>query len=473
MYSQVVTGFAHNAALSFGMGSPDISTLELIAEECFVYSVRGADNCIDETMFSLSVVPDPEGVLVECRYTGMPLQLRKSFAVIHSQLHEDSDIDDISIFLLKSLTDDIQFINQEKDGWMIRILKRCETHLPLHTATKNELVVSEELEIRYATPSDAQDIAELTFHTYGVTFGDRAFYNPDQIKTMIANNKVVLHLAIWKGKVVGMGGLLKISDHLYEECLLMVSPAYRQSNINLKVISSIILDFEKNISDAVRYSDCVTSHIRSQAIHRHYIGTCISLSAYEAPQYAGLEGIEQQRESLVFLIAGLANPYHWHLYAPSEHIDLLTGIITDIGGTSDVTPYSGDCTAGIDSVISSRSEFEGDPKTKYLLLETCGENLIQRLRQLTRDFVKEGVLAVNLAINLGKPMPADITDSLHKAGYFFTGFMPSSDHGWEMIYEYMTPQAFNFSNVHLLHQRSKDLMDYILRDKEIAENTMI
>ena len=350
-------------------------------------------------------------------------------------------------------------------------VKHCQAHMPLQEAARCESVVPEEIEIRYAVPSDARAIAELTYHNYGVTYPNRNLYKPELVSTMIESDDMYAYLALWRGKLIGMVGLNELSKHLYEFGLYMVSPAYRQTNAHFMLYSAMLQDFAVNHSDGIIYAGCVTSHVRSQAVGRNHTGTCLTFSAYDAPQYANINQGHQQRETLLFMVGRLVKPYKWHLYAPSEHAALLEDIITYLGGTAELTAYTDEYRTETQSIITSRPELESDPRTKYLLLETCGKDIIPQLKLLTRGFVRKGALAVNIAINLSKPMPADITVSLHRVGYFFAGFMPTTDHSWEMVYEYMTPQAFDFSNIRILLRKSRELLEYVLRDKEIAEET--
>ena len=330
-------------------------------------------------------------------------------------------------------------------------------------------IPAEEVKVRYAACTDASSIVELTLATYGKSYARREFYDADKIAWLITEGYVQIGLAVWKDKIVSMGGLIRRSDYLYESGLAMTPPIYSHSTAIFKIYTYIMEQFHRECSEALLFADCVTSHVRSQALLRYWIACSISFSAYHKPNFSGIKVEGTQRESLLYLVEPFIKQSHWTLYAPSEHVELLSGIITQLGGTADISPLKGDTPDAGHTTFTQRIEHEKDAGACDFSLDTCGKDFNEQLKCLTNDAVKHGALAISIAVNLSKGMPERICEDFHRAGYFFTGFLPTIDHSWEMVYQYIIPGTIDFTKINILAPKNKTLLTYIQKDKEVAE----
>lgn len=472
-YAEVVASFAYNTAKVFGASDPTAMQLRQIAEESFVFAVgEGVHHSDDE--YVLSMYSDEKGVVIECLYKGLPLTLRKAYTTSGESLSKDAELDSISLTMLRNMVDSISFEDCGINGWKITLRKDCDL-TPLIEDKEPAKAMADENSVynTFATPEDAYDIAVTTYKTYGTTYYDADFYVPDLIAQHIENQEVVLSLTKWKEKIIGMLGFVPITRYLASIDYGMVPMEYRKMGAGKKSLSHILQNIEQLGPDAVIYCDCVTSHIGSQALMQSFIGTSFCFSAYDIPIYYGYSSANNSRESLLFKISPLQKSHTWDLFVPVEHISLFNDLLSRLKCTANIQAYNSlPEEAEANSEIVDRNEFECDPRAKYLRLTHCGRDIDSALEKCIIECLSNGILTICLAIKLNVNMPASLTQSLHKAGFFFTGFLPTMDHQWEIEYQYMAHQNFDYEKVKIFSPEDKRLMEYILKDRELADNTI-
>lgn len=472
-YAEVVASFAYNTAKVFGASDPTAMQLRQIAEESFVFAIgEGVHHSDDE--YILSMYADEEGVVMECLYKGLPLTLRKAYSTSEEGLSKNAELDSISLVMLRNMVDSISFEDCGISGWKITLRKDCalaplvEEEEPAQVMTNEEAVYN-----TFATPEDAYDIAVTTYKTYGTTYYDADFYVPDLIAQHIENHDVVLSLTKWKDKILGILGFVPITKYLASLDYGMVPLEYRKMGAAKKSLLHILQNIDQLGPDAVIYGDCVTSHVGSQAIIQTFIGTAFCFSAYDIPIYYGYSSDNISRESLLFKVSPLFKPHTWDLFVPAEHIALFNDMLSRIKGTAKIQTYNAQLEeAEAHCEIVDRNEFECDPRAIYLRLIRYGRDIDSTLEKYIIESLSKGILTICLAIKLNVDMPATLTQSLHKAGFFFTGFMPTMDYQWEMEYQYIAHRDFDFEKVKIFSPEDKRLMEYILKDKELAENAI-
>lgn len=472
VYAEVVASFAYNTAKVFGASDSTALRLRQIAEESFVFAIgEGVHHSDDE--YILSMYADKEGVVIECLYKGLPLTLRKAYSTSGGNLGKDAELDSISLTMLRNMVDSISFEDCGINGWKITLRKDCVL-TPLAEDEEPAMIMANEdsMYTSFATPEDAYDIAVTTYKTYGTTYCDTDFYVPDLIAQHIEDKEIVLSLTKWKDKILGIMGFVPITKYLASIDYLMVPQEYRKMGVAKKSLSHIFQNIDQLGPDAVIYGDCITSHEGSQAIIHTFIGTAFCFSAYDIPIYYGYSSTNTSRESLLFKVSPLQKPHTWNLFVPEEHIALLDDILIRINGTANIQAYNAlQEEAEANCEIVDRNEFECDPRAIYLRLTRYGQDIDSVLEKCIKECLTKGILTICLAIKLNVDMPATLTQSLHKAGFFFTGFMPTMDHQWEMEYQYMAHQDFDFEKVKIFTPEDKRLMEYILKDKKLADNT--
>lgn len=471
-YAEVVASFAYNTAKVFGASDPTAMQLRQIAEESFVFAIgEGVHHRDDE--YILSMYADEKGVVMECLYEGLPLTLRKAYSTSGGSLNKDAELDSISLAMLRNMVDSISFEDCGINGWKITFRKDC-TLTPMVEDEEPATVMANEDSIynTFATPEDAYDIAVTTYKTYGTTYCDADFYVPDLIAQHIEDQEVVLSLTKWKDKILGILGFVPITKYLASIDYLMVPQEYRKMGAAKKCLSHIFQNINQLGPDAVIYGDCVTSHVGSQVMIQTFIGTAFCFSTHDIPIYYGYSSVNISRESLLFKVSPLLKSHTWDLFVPAEHIALFNDMLRRIKGTANIQAYNALLEeAEANCEIIDRNEFECDPRAIYLRLTRYGRDIDSALEKCMIECLSKGILTICLAIKLNVDMPATLTQSLHKAGFFFTGFMPTMDHQWEMEYQYMAHQDFDFEKVKIFTPEDKRLMEYILKDKELADNT--
>ena len=143
---------------------------------------------------------------------------------------------------------------------------------------------SDAIEVRAATPQDAEGIAQLLYENYHLSYVHADFYRPRYLMAMMASGGLVSTIAIHDGQVIGHGALMPLPGVSSAETgAAVVHSAYRGLGIFGR-LSHYGLDTAVKRGLASVFGDAVTIHPFSQRTERSngYYETALQLGMFPA-----------------------------------------------------------------------------------------------------------------------------------------------------------------------------------------------
>lgn len=132
--------------------------------------------------------------------------------------------------------------------------------------------IEDAVEVRLATPTDAEEIAELIAAQYGEGYADRSYVDPTSLRGKLAGGDVRFAVAVERGRVVGQMAVERCSRHLWEFARALVRPEHRSRGV-LAALDAALLEQALRPDRTARffYARSVTHHLVSQR-HARRVG---------------------------------------------------------------------------------------------------------------------------------------------------------------------------------------------------------
>jgi len=143
---------------------------------------------------------------------------------------------------------------------------------------------SDAIEVRAATPQDAEAIAQLLYENYHLSYVHADFYRPRYLMAMLASGGLLSTIAVHEGRVIGHGALMPLPGVSSAETgAAVVHSAYRGLGIFGR-LSEHTLDTAVDRGLASVFGDAVTIHPFSQRAERSngYYETALQLGMVPA-----------------------------------------------------------------------------------------------------------------------------------------------------------------------------------------------
>ena len=215
---------------------------------------------------------------------------------------------------------------------------------------------SHEIEVRAATPADAEAIAQLLYENYHLSYVHPDFYRPRYLMSSLASGGLLSSIAVHDGRVIAHSALMPVAGAASAETgAAVVHSAYRGLGIFGR-LSAYTLDTAITRGLASVFGDAVTIHPFSQRVVRSngYYETAIQLGMVPArTTMRGFGGETPQRRTATIRSYRLFDQQPRRVALPTIYRDLLASLYANAGLTIDArtesAPFEGEAvTAEVD-----------------------------------------------------------------------------------------------------------------------------
>lgn len=467
-YSNLVASFMEEIGRSHGADSYELMQLRLIGEEAFIFIMNGIPKVGIQNNFHLHCIEEQESLTFYFSNHGRPMNTRQ--VPEFDAEHANETADALSMNIIQCFSHGFGYNNRGKEGWelLIRFHIKDYKNLTLLNQHENDFdeVKQEPFTIRRATEADVPGIINLVYNTYRYSYAKEVFYNDVMLAQMLRENRIVSVIAETEsGEIVGHNAVLLDSPLLGEAGMAMVDPNYRKSKVFLSMALFSARLFKTIYPQMQVYTKCVTSHPRSQAFVTNFTSTMLQLSVYNHASFVGIKGEVNQRESLLYSVLNFCNDQtEKNIYVPKEHQAIVQQLLTKAKFNISAHPYQGDVVLSESSVL----HLETLPGRQFaeIMVEKEGADFESTLQKQTVFLRQNGVMTINLKLPTETSLSLDIDSVLMKNGYFFSGFKPTPEGSWKMIYCNLLSQLFDFGKLKLFTEESQALCEYIQGEYE-------
>lgn len=456
-----ISDFTFKWSMNAGLGHDDAIRLSLAVTELVTDIVLFAFPNDTEGSFEITYHKSISSVEVVINEFGEPFEPENH--LYNSKLAlETGNFEGAGLELAKKLVDNFLFLSKGKAGKEFRISQNISSEHIADMITSDDLVKPQEITKNHnykyfqVTPKDAEDIAKLTYRSYGYTYVKDELYFPKRIELAIQRKEKfgIISRSTKTNEPVGYFAILKTTDSKIGEVgEVVVAIKHRKRGIMEKMMSELIGIANKQKLHGL-FGEAVTVHTISQKVN-HKFGfstTALLLSAFPTINYKGLIGKYPQEITVAIDFLVLNSMRKRKLFLPKQYEKILKEIYKLIGlkTTNSVSKkLTFDLKTKIDLKVSH------DFKHSLITVQSFGKNFIEIISETLNSLSKENLNVIFIDLPLSSPQTQHFVKKLNNLGFIFSGLMP----------------MFHNENDYLRLQKifNKTNFKYILAYSEIAK----
>ena len=284
------------------------------------------------------------------------------------------------------------------------------------------------IEVRAATPQDAEAIAQLLYENYHLSYVHADFYRPRYLMAALTSGELVSALAVHDGRVIGHHALMPVAEVASAETgAAVVHSAYRGLGIFGRLFEHT-LDAASERGLASVFGDAVTIHPYSQRAERShgYRETALQLGMVPAQTTMRGFGAEGPRRRTATLRS--YRPFDVHprqVALPTPYRELLESVYSNVGLSTEAR--------------TEPAPLEGDPVTAeldeprslgFLRLRRWDEEASRALKPTVHHLLSRHVDVVYADVDLVAVSDIEeATAELNELGFFAAGLALHGPHG--------------------------------------------
>ena len=467
--------FIRGIASSCGFSDPELTEIEIAAEEALTNIIKHAfEGDADET-FRLSVRFTESHFYITFYEKGMPFSPDRAAKYDPEKLKETEQADGLGLFLIKRMMDDVLFENLGRDGKSLTLVKHikdsqkkavlesCGNEVLIkggHQASAEDLLY----EIRPFRPEDALEISRCAYKAYGYTYEPYIYY-PEQIIEMNSAGKLRSFIAAGRGSGEIMGHIaLKYKnpdDRIAEIGVAFVKPEYRKSGI-----FNALMHFGHEKAEELElyglFGRAVTSHIGSQKVTdaMGYLVCGMFMGLFpDDVDFKALTGKIRQKETGLLLYRPLFTEGERTIYTPLRHQEKILDMFSSFKIA--VRPVNG--MAEPDSG-QSRIDAETVPalNVAYLVVNAIGGDIIHELKAIIHGLCLKHLDAIFLHLDMEDPYSPFVVQQCEQLGFFFAGVLPFGlNNRHEFVLQHMNNLAINYDIIKPYSESAVAILEYV------------
>lgn len=354
---------------------------------------------------------------------------------------------------LCACADQVRLVNLGADGKRLRLSKRVsyvldsgpEAHdfgAPA-TAPHGDDGVAERIEVRNATPADAEAISQLLYGNYHLSYGHPDFYRPLWVAAELESGRLASSVAVHEGEIVGHHALmLGHGGASAETGVAVVHPAFRGLGIFGRLFERTLARAGEHGLDAV-WGRAVTVHPYSQRTERSHGYRESALMLASVPGKTAMTGVSEGGKRTASLLSyRMLRPARRSVFLPVAYLRQLHDAyanldLADTGQAAPAAPPDGDAVSWY---------AEEDRQTGWLTVTSWDEASHAALAHATRQLLSHHVEVLYADVDLRSVMEVDAAvAALNDEGFSYAGLTPVGRAG----HDHLRLQRVNTEDVEL------------------------
>lgn len=320
-------------------------------------------------------------------------------------------------------------------------------------------------------PSDAAGIVDLYREVYGENYPVKAAYDPQElIRQQEAGEAWRAVARSAAGEVIGHVAFYRSSPPnpmLYEHGQLMVSHAYRQTDVAFALMNYSLAEIPHRHAVEEIWGEAVCNHLFSQMMTREngYVETGLEVDLMPAESYTQAFGPGQVSKSRVstLLVFRSFCPKSQTIYLPAVYEEQLRYIYDATDARHVFEPSMAPLPVDINTQADIFT-FAGAGVSRITVTE-IGADFETRLALLEREASAACVFVKQVFLRLTEPAIGAAVQVLRQRGYFLGGALPRwfGDDGLLMQKTLDEP---DFEKICLLSKRARKLKEMVMMDRK-------
>lgn len=444
--------------LQFGGDSSLAQNLRLLAEETVVNAIHHA------------YLPEESGrIEIRASWSGDRIHLSVSdrglpFDPTRVENSESDEEDQSALFphlgsnLIRSLCDRVEWTSLGNDGKRVKLELSAPTLTPTSdSGAKEELQLQaprEAVSVRPMEPSEAEQISQLCYRAYRLSYPNPDFYNPRQVLKLNQQKRIHSYVAVHEDGVVA-GHTALMQDDLVSGALEVGQVMVRHEFRGLQLANRMI---ERAVDDCLHqqiqgcFAHAVTAHPLSQKALSHAgLNSTGCLLSYARGELFESELASQglQRESTLLM-------YRSHPSQINEEVV--------VHGGPRLRPFADLASEATGQVWklqrgNSRASLSAESKlsiheipalgTAIIVWHTLGRDLIRTWRQSWETLLSNGMATAFVLIDWQNRDCEMVCEALFAEGLVPVGTLPGFGFARPLILTKLAPQTFDIDKLQI------------------------
>jgi len=491
---RLIRDYARGLALLAGLPEEQAESLALAVEEACENAMEHAFEGDESSAIKLAGELTPAALTLAIHDRGLPFYRTREADAPEPDLENQAStcLPCRGLASIQHCVDEVRWVYHGVEGNELRLTKnlagvcRLPSPEPETSAPPAERVrpaAPQAYAIRLLRPGDGVHVAQLMYRVYGYSYSNEDFYYPDRLDHDLAAGRHVGVVAVaGDGEIAGHAGVERPDlGPLAELGQLAVAPAHRGRGLR-QLMGDRLQEEVMRLGLAGLFGEAVTIHTISQegSDSRGLHPTGIKLLDWQAhfktlqcrrPPSSQWEREAEpglQRETMVFYFKYLAPPERNAICAPSRHREMLAKIYRRLGVDLHFLEPSGPTGPGELKVHYDQATGAGVIQVNRIGIGTLPE--IYQARRDLCDMV--GAKVVGLLLPLAQGGAPYLCEAAEADGFFFSGIQPHCAADGDFLRLQFLNAELDPARIHLSSPFAKELLAYVLQEKErVARKT--
>lgn len=464
-----VRAFAHETLRQQPLSPADAAALEKLVVGAVEDAVAHAYRAGEDGAIKLSIVDTHGRLEILVRDYGLP----QDVAELERRLHAVNDAPDRLFGCPASVVDEVHWLAFGPEGKALQVRKWLhDRSITEHTEAANltpfvdsvPLAPPQQYTVRRMQPSEAVQVSQLMYRTYGGTYFNADVYYPERVAAHNANGSVISFVAVAEdGYVAGHTALeLNQPGRVAESGQAAVDPAHRGRGL-LERMKELALEVAAQRSLIGWYADAVAVHELTQKSNVNHGGKLTGVELGISPKTEKFRGFgeQQQRVTCLLYFHWLKSPAERTAYVPARHRELVETIYRRLG--CPVTFGEGSAAAGHGTLAVKADPGAG---TAFVRADTLGADTVHAIRHAKRELVERShAQVVFVELPIGDPGTPAVVEELAAVGFGFAGIAPHFSPGGDLLRLVYLVEPVAREPIRTYDADAAELVDYVLADQ--------
>ncbi|MDQ5986966.1 MAG: hypothetical protein CSYNP_02702 [Syntrophus sp. SKADARSKE-3] len=337
---------------------------------------------------------------------------------------------------------------------------------------KTEVPVQEfgDYTVRLMQEHDVQGVVSLYRAIYGNHYPIRKMYEPEYILQQQESGLMYrVVISDTSGKVVAQEALYRLAETyqgLYEMGQVMILPEYRGSGLNGILMSYMTKVLVPALGIEEIWGEAVTNHVfmLKTGIKFGVKETGIELDLMPAESYKTEKSALGRVSASVGHLLFQDNPHS--VYLPAPYADVLKSVYEYANRKRCFEMDAQPLPEGVETRYATT--FIASAGVLRITILEAGRDIEELIAGMTKKYTAEGIVVLHMFIPLNKAWCGALCDVLNRQGFFYSALMPRW-FGSDGLLLQRLEQATDYSGIQLYSDFSKQLLEFIIKDRARVE----
>lgn len=465
-----VRAFAHETLRQLPLSVADASAIESLVVGAIEDAVEHAYRPGEEGAIKLSINEAHGRLEILIRDFGLP----QDVAELERRLHAEEKAADRLFGCPSAAIDEVHWLAFGPEGKALQVRKWLHDRSIIeHAEAANltpfvespPLAPQQQYTVRRMQPSEAVQVSQLMYRTYGGTYFNPDVYYPERVAAHNANGSVISFVAVAEnGYVAGHIALeLNQPGRVAESGQAAVDPAHRGRGL-LERMKELSLEVASQRNLIGWYADAVAVHELTQKSNVNHGGKLTGVELGISPKTEKFRGFGDQPQRVTCLLY-----FHWlkpaaerTVSVPQRHREVVSQIYRRLG--CPISFIEGAPPAGHGTLAVKADPAAG---TAFIRADQLGADTVHAIRHAKRELVERShAEAVFVELPVDDPGSASVIEDLAAYGFGFAGIAPHFSPRGDLVRLVYLIEPLAREPIKTYDADAAELVDYVLAEQQ-------